>query len=241
MKSFVWILSLFLCCGLGAQKENMNLSYRHTSDKVEASDYQLIRKSKLYYFLSNDNVNIYIDIKVEDHGIQNRILKEGLTIWISMSGKEEKKMGVRFPIGSQNQGTHRKTDHQENNSVPDGKPVNPIAMANTIEIIGFTSEQQRHFPSDNHDSFRGSVKYDEAGILYYKLVIPIIKLPLRNTRAGNGAMPFILGIEYGSLSVVNKQGENRGPAPSSIFHSRSSGAGVSELQWINNVRLATSK
>jgi len=174
----------------------------------------------LYYFLSNDNDNMYVDIKVEDHGIQNRILKEGLTIWISMSGKEEKKMGVRFPIGSQNQGTHRKTDHQENNSVPDGKPVNPIAMANTIEIIGFTSEQQRHFPSDNHDSFRGSVKYDEAGILYYKLVIPIIKLPLRNTRAGNGAMPFILGIEYGSLSVVNKQGENRGPAPSSIFHSR---------------------
>jgi hypothetical protein len=85
------------------------------------------------------------------------------------------------------------------------------------------------------------VKYDEAGILYYKLVIPIIKLPLRNTRAGNGAMPFILGIEYGSLPVVNKQGENRGPAPSSIFHSRSSGAGASELHWINNVRLATSK
>jgi len=241
MKSSILILSFFVCSGLNAQKENLNLIRWHASDKVEASDYQLIRKSKLYYFLSNDNDNMYVDIKVEDHGIQNRILKEGLTIWISMDGKEEKKMGVRFPVGSQNQGAHRKTDHQENNSVPDGNPVNPIALANTIEIIGFTTEQQRHFPSDNHDSFRGSVKYDEAGILYYKLVIPIMKLPVRNTRAGNGAMPFILGIEYGYLPVMNKQVENRGPRPSSLFHSGSSGSSGSKLYWINNVRLATSK
>ena len=241
MKSSILILSFFVCSGLNAQKENLNLIRWHASDKVEASDYQLIRNSDLYCFISNDNDNLYFDVKVKDQGTQNRILKEGLTIWISMDGKEEKKMGVRFPVGSQNQGAHRKTDHQENNSVPDGNTVNPIALANTIEIIGFTTEQQRHFPSDNHDSFRGSVKYDEAGILYYKLVIPIMKLPVRNTRAGNGAMPFILGIEYGYLPVMNKQVENRGPRPSSLFHSGSSGSSGSKLYWINNVRLATSK
>jgi hypothetical protein len=241
MKSSILILSFFVCSGLNAQKENLNLIRWHASDKVEASDYQLIRNSDLYCFISNDNDNLYFDVKVKDQGTQNRILKEGLTIWISMDGKEEKKMGVRFPVGSQNQGAHRKTDHQENNSVPDGNPVNPIALANTIEIIGFTTEQQRHFPSDNHDSFRGSVKCDEAGILYCKLVIPIMKLPVRNTRAVNGAMPFILGIEYGYLPVMNKQAENRGPRPSSLFHSGSSGSSGSKLYWINNVRLATSK
>jgi hypothetical protein len=167
-------------------------------------------------------------------------LKEGLTIWISMDGKAVKNMGIRFPIGSQNQGGHRKADRHENNSTPDGNTVNPLSLANTIELIGFTNEQQRHFPSDNHDSFRGSVIYDEAGTLFYRLVIPITKLPVRNSREGHGAMPFTLGIEYGSLPVMNKQ-ENRGPKPSSIFRSGRSGGGASEVNWINNVKLASSK
>jgi hypothetical protein len=241
MRSSVLILSCFICSVLNAQKENLNLCQWHVSDKIEASDYQLIRKTKLYCFLSNDNDNIYIDMKVEDQGIQNRILKKGLTIWISMDGKEVKKMGVRFPIGSQNQGVHKKPDLSENNTNQEGNLVTPLSLANTIELIGFTNEQERHFPSENYDNFRGSVKYDEEGTLYYKMIMPIAKLPVRNSREGHGAMPFILGIEYGSLAMTNQSGENRGPAPSSIFHSHSSGAGESELHWINNVRLATSK
>jgi len=240
MKSSVLILSFFVCSSLNAQKGNLNLSQWHVSDEIKGSDYHLIRKTKLYCFLSNDNDNIYIDIKVEDQGIQNRILKEGLTIWISMDGKEEKKMGVRFPVGSQNQAVHKKSDPSENNTNPNGKPVTPLSLANTIELIGFTNEQERHFPSENRDNFRGSVKCDEEGIFYYKMIMPIAKLPVRNSREGHGTMPFIFGIEYGSLPV-NKPAENRGPAPSSVFHSHSSGAGASELYWINNVKLATSK
>jgi hypothetical protein len=71
--------------------------------------------------------------------------------------------------------------------------------------------------------------------------MPIAKLPVRNSRGGHGAMPFTLGIEYGTLPAINKQGGNRGPKPSSLFHSGSSGSDGARLYWINNVRLATSK
>jgi hypothetical protein len=240
-KSSAFIFLFFVCCGLNAQKGNLNLSRWYFTDKIEVSDYQLIRKAKLYYNLSNDNENLYINIKVEDRGIQNRILKEGLTIWINMDSKKAKKMGIRFPIGSQNQGGHKKADHSENNALPDVSTVNPLSLANTIELIGFTSEEKRHFPSENHDNFRGSVKYDESGILYYKMVMPIERLPVRNSREGHGAMPFNLGIEYGSLPEMNMTGENRGPAPSSAFRSVGTHGEASELNWINNVRLATSK
>lgn len=73
---------LFVISGLNGQKGTLNLSKWHLSNEVKASDYQLINKVKLYCFLSNDNDNIYIDMKVEDAGVQDRILKEGLTIWI---------------------------------------------------------------------------------------------------------------------------------------------------------------
>lgn len=246
MKSFILILLFFICAGLNAQKGNLTLSRWHLNDKVETSDFHLIKKSRLYYFISNDNDNIYIDLKVDDQGVQSRILKEGLTIWINMDDRPLKKMGVRYPTGS-----HGAT---------------LLSLANTIELIGFTNERERHFPSENADNFRGSVKYDEEGTLYYKMVMPIAKLPVRNSKDGNGAMPFTLGIEYGenlnpssssayasggtresatgsSGSGGRRPGKVRGtPAGSMGRNSAIPQAAVgSELYWIKNVKLATSK
>ena len=241
MKSYFLIISILLSGGLNAQKRNLNLSSWHQSDKIESSYYMPAGKSGLYCFISNDNDNMYIDMKVEDRKIQKRILTEGLTIWINMDAREEKKMGIRFPLGSRNQAGRKKTGQEENTPARAESIENLLTMANTIEILGFISEQQRRFPAENRDSFRGSVKLDEGGNLYYKLIMPVAKLPLRNSRDSHGAMPFILGIEYGSLPVTNKSDVNRGPAPSSMFHSGSSGKGGSELIWIKDVRLATSK
>jgi hypothetical protein len=241
MKFSTLILLFSVCCALNAQNGNLNMCRWHISDKIETSDYQLIRKAKLYCFLSNDNENIYVCLKIVDQKIQTKILKEGLKIWINMDGRELKQMGIRFPIGSQNQSGHRKTDHSENDVLPEGHTDDLISLANTIELMGFTWEQERHFPSENRDNFRGSVRYDDAGILYYKMVMPIAKLPVRNSKVGHSAMPFTLGIEYGSVPVLNKQGLNRGPAPSSIFRSGASHNGATKVSWINNVKLATSK
>jgi hypothetical protein len=188
------------------------------SDKISSSEYMPAGKSGFYCFISNDNDNIYIDMKVEDSKIQNRILTEGLTIWINMEGREEKKLGIRFPLGSQN---------------------NLLAMANTIEILGFINEQQRRFPAENPDNFRGSIKIDAAGTLFYKMVMPVVKLPVRNAKKGIGASPFSLGIEYGSGPETNNRVENRGPAPS-YAHKKAKSAG-SGLHWIKNIKLATSK
>jgi hypothetical protein len=223
-----------------AQRKSLNLSRWHVSDKVEMSDYQLIRKAGLYYDISNDNDNIYIGIKVDDKGVQNRILREGLTIWINMDGKEVKTLGVRFPIGSQNQAIRKKSDLRENKTNPDESNITPLALATTIELIGFINEEERRFPSDNNDNFRGSVRYDAAGAFFYRMVMPIAKLPVRNSRGGTGAMPFTLGIEYGSAPPAGKPELNRGPSPSEVRAGKSP-HGASELFWISNVRLATSK
>ena len=59
--------------------------------------------------------------------------------------------------------------------------------------------------------------------------MPLARLPVRNSKAGRGAMPFTLGIEYGSSKSTNKEGLSRGPAPSSIFRHAGSGKGAPEL------------
>lgn len=225
MKTLVLILSSLVTLGINAQKANQPTGRWHVSDKVNASDYQIIKKANVYYCFSNDNENIYVDLKIEDAGVQNRILKEGLTIWISMDNKSAKKMGIRYPIGLQNGAGRNNFNRPESMLNPDGTLATPLSQARTIELIGFTNEEARRFPSENTDNFRGSVKYDNEGILYYRMVMPIAKLPLRNSKQGNGATPFAIGIEYGMLSNVNKSGNQMSPPPTSSSSSSGSASG----------------
>jgi hypothetical protein len=241
MKSVAVTFLVLMCCGLNAQKGNVGICGWHSGDKIKPSDYQSIKKGRLYGNFSNDNENLYINLRIVDQKVQERILKEGLTIWVNMDGKDVRQLGIRFPMGSLSQGAHRKADHAERNIQTDDNPSDLISLANTIELIGFTYEQERHFPAENRDNFRGSVRFDKEGILDYILIMPIAKLPVRNSKGGHGAMPFTLGIEYGSLSLINKSGVNRGPAPASVFRPGKSGKNAPETFWINNVTLAASK
>jgi hypothetical protein len=130
-------------------------------------------------------------------------------------------------MGSQNPAGRKRPDYSENANKQSGSIVNSLALANTIELIGFINEEVRHFPSENSDNFRGSVNFDKEGILYYKMVIPIAKLPLRNSKKNNGAMTFALGIEYGLVSTGNKSGNHMSPPPPIISRSAGSRGGSS--------------
>jgi hypothetical protein len=227
MRSTISILAFFIFIGLNAQKGNIILSRWHASDKIEDSDFQLIKKARLYYFISNDNDNVYLTLKTSDMGIQEKILKEGLTVWINMDDKDNAKMGIRYPIGSQNQNSNKRRDKS---NAADSDTMSVLSMANTIELIGFITEQERRFPARNPDNFNGSVKY-ESGIFYYRMVMPAVKLPIRNSSQGNGAMPFTLGFEYGFIPQMQ----------SSSNSSPGSHGGSADLNWINHIKLATSR
>jgi hypothetical protein len=271
MKSHILIFSLFLCTALNAQKGNTVESKWYESDKQVKSDYVKIKKSGVAYSLSNDNDNIYLDLRIEGTEVQNLIIRQGLVLWIDMEGKLRKKLGVRYPIGSQKQLSHSRVSQLELTTNPDGSPKTPLSMANTIELIGFTGEQERHFPSENPDNFSGSVKYDNDGVLYYKMRIPLSKIPVRNAKKGNEAMLFALGLEYGFAVETNKPGPGANQPGSSDNQQQGSRGGGrsgggrssrggrmpignignnpeshtseagSELLWIKDIKLAASK
>jgi hypothetical protein len=213
MNKLVLSLSVLFCLNVTAQKSNYYLS---TWDKLKPDELKIAadkficnNKTGLCYFMSNNNDNLVLFIEVKDIVVQNRILKEGMTVWINMDGKQEKDMGVRFPKGAGNT----------------GKEVNLItalSMANTIELIGFSGESERQVPAENADSFSGQVTLDVFNVLQYRLVIPLTKVPLRNSKESNGTMPFHIGIEYGA-------------------NSKAKSARPSVILWIRNVRLATGR
>jgi hypothetical protein len=225
MKTIAILFSFLFCINLNAQKGKLFLSTWHEDGKdyrsIPPDKYSYFNKGKLYYFISNDHANIYLYLKTADPEAQLRILKDGLTIWVNMDTKLNRKMGIRFPLGSQNSGTHKKTNISEEKTNIDGNVAMLLPLANKIELIGFTNEEARHFPSENRDNFRGSVSLDNEGNLNYRMIMPIEKLPVRNSKDGKGAMPFILGIEYGTMPEQK--------------------AFPQVLLWIKNVKLATDR
>lgn len=272
MKTPVLLLSLIVCFSVNAQKGDLFYSRWHTEGRSElnipSDGYSYFKKGNLYYFLSNDKENIYLGIKVADAGIQTRILKEGLTVWVDMDGKSSKKLGIRFPIGSKNAAGRNRSDKSENSLNADGTLVTPLSLANTIELIGFINEEVRRFPAENAENFSGSVKYDKDGVLHYKMIMPIAKLPVRNSKDGNGAMPFAFGIQYGVVPEMNnprgtmaqppssgppsggsrggsRGGARPGVAPKTGNPSTSRATGEPSrppvLFWIKNIKLATDK
>jgi hypothetical protein len=226
MKPILSILLFFIFTGFSPQKGNQVLCRWHVNNKIEDSDYQYIKKAGLYYYFSNDNDNIYINLKTSERNVQEKILKEGFMVWINMDDKDQAKMGIRYPIGSENQNSNKRGNRPDTNA----DTTSVLSMANTIELIGFISEQERRFPSDNPNTFSGSVKYS-GGILYYKLIMPIAKLPIRNSKERTGAMPFTLGFEYGFIPQMQSKSNSSGGS-----HGRSV-----DLNWINHIKLATSR
>jgi hypothetical protein len=208
MKSFLLIMCFIVSIGLNAMQGKKNQSCWHQGGKMELSDFKQVRSTGLYYTLSNDNENLYIDLIIKERKDQYAILNSGLILWINMEEKSVRKMGIRYPMGVQNQGISNKGFQTERDISPKDKAGIPLSMSNTIEIIGFIGERERHFPSHNTDNFRGWIKFDEAGKLHYRMVMPLVRLPIRNSREGNGAMPFSLGIEYGFPSESKQTTEN---------------------------------
>jgi hypothetical protein len=276
MKPFLLLMCFLFSAGANAQNGKINQSIWHKGDRAEFADFKQIKRTGLYYTLSNDNDNLYLDLIIGDRNDQNKILESGLILWINMEEKALRRMGIRYPMGAQNQGTRNKGFQTESDITQKDKAGNSLSLANTIEIIGFIGERERHFSSENVVNFRGWIKYDESGKLHYQMVMPIARLPIRNSRGGNGAMPFSLGIEYGfpsdkknSSESVNqsqsydyqsggtRNGTNSKSKPGKSNSNGKNGkmsveyagrnqknqniASGSELYWIKNIRLATSK
>jgi hypothetical protein len=222
MKLVIMISALFLCVGLNAQKEqNFVCKWLDGSSGriLPASpDYVSTRKETLFYCLSNDDKNMYVDIRFTESVDQSKVLQMGLVLWINTDGKSRKITGVRFPIGAK----FSRAARGRGESQQALNQATPLSMANTIELIGFKNIVPNRFPSDNTDNFRGSVKYDNDGNLLYSMTLPLASLPAGGKGSDGKASLMNFAIEYGA-PPQNPGSNNQSGFPSSSSRGGSGG------------------
>lgn len=209
MRSIVTSLALmFLINAYGQDEKSYQSHWRDPNTntfKIPDENYGFFKRGNLLYYISNDGENLYLDIKIKDSGVQYKILQEGLTVWFNADGRQRKEFGIRYPIGAkliQGSGVR--------NPVSSGS-ASPLAMANTIKLIGFHGPEPDMIPAKNSDDFSGSVEYDEDGNLIYTMRMPISKLSLITAEGGIGFEPSTIGIEYGGIPEISKKPDGQVP------------------------------
>lgn len=228
MRLLVKILALIVCLNLNAQKEKFFSSKWRDNNSESftpaSSDYIPAKKGVVLYCLSNDDKNIYVDVKITESIEQNRVLQMGMTVWVNVDGKSRKITGIRYPIGAQfSRGPGRRGESQNNIL----NRISPLAQANTIELTGFKDVDKNRIPSDNSDNIRGYVKYDNDGNLLYSLTIPLLKLPAGFKSPGNSISPMTVAIEYGAPPSMGEQSGRPSDFSSSSVGGGRSGGGRS--------------
>jgi hypothetical protein len=229
MKNAVIILLLALFPNLNGQKSkpspcNWNANGKEEL-KIPIENYQYFNKGKIYYYVSNNNENIFLDMRIDDAETQNKILKQGLTVWINVDNKQIKNCSVRFPIGSQNPSGQGRQFQQEPSTAEGINPNSPVARANSIELTGFANAERRIIPSSNENNFNGSVHYNNEGVLIYKMIMPVSRIGTENNIYSD---PVALGIEIGSPPMQMRPGPSQAGAsgpPSGGGGGRPSGGG----------------
>ena len=231
MKKILTLLSLTLCASIYAQKDkSYHNHWRESNDnniKLHTTEFIYSEKGMFYYYFSNDRENLYINLRIFNSEVKGQVLSRGLTIWIDTKGKKARKLGIKYPIGmlgSERSGSDRQPGQNPQNlpdnqprpsmsrdgAAPSGNRNIPMPSMDKLELIGFSESGKEVISSFINDNFRGSVKLEKDGNMWYELIMPFSKLPEMVNRDKNGEIIFSLGIAYESAGSAGQGGSPEG-------------------------------
>jgi hypothetical protein len=128
-------------------------------------------EQKIGVGFQNDADNLYIMLKTSDRGMQQKVMRAGLTIWLDSKGKKNKAFGVHFPLGMQ---AFRNSMRGERS--PEEGSDEPrrhfAARMDTLEILGPSKDERHRIPRENGLGIVATFS-DTTGWMDYELTIPL--------------------------------------------------------------------
>ena len=135
---------------------------------------------QLNYSLANDQDNLYMAIRINDHSEQVRVLRAGLTLGIDTRGKKKESFTMTFPVGDQSaqgmaenamdlQGGSNDVKQQDREELSKAK----LTKLREIKVTGFKDIESETMTTSNTYGFKVAIDYDKDGNLVYEAAIPL--------------------------------------------------------------------
>ena len=136
----------------------------------------------------NDSAYIYVSFVTTDRAIQRQVMFRGLTLWFDREGGEERRFGVKFPVGVEGMRQREYARDVEGEGLQGDTLESIPSDTSEAEIFGPTE-------SDHHrvrlaELRQIAVKMDlTEGRLTYELRVPLMD---------NGPDPYAIGTRIGT-------------------------------------------
>lgn len=136
---------------------------------------------KMSYNVCSDDANLYVRMKTADENIKRKIGMFGLTLWMNPDGKKKKKLGLKFPTGTEAKErveSMRNSFDQSKMSASERadfqKKVSKMLIEDVelIELIGLTKDPLTSSRSGITNGIKVAIAINDSGEYVYEAVIP---------------------------------------------------------------------
>lgn len=143
--------------------------------------------------LLNDDDFLYICLVTDNPQVRRQVVGQGLILWFDPTGGEEKKFGVRYPIGMLELGMPM--GGREGGAGVDRRSEALKALRQEVEILGPEKDQRRRMRVIEARGIQADIGWVD-GRLVYELKMPLSRDPDRTIGIGTRAGQTIaIGLE----------------------------------------------
>ena len=180
MRSFFFVFCLFL---LGACSPTVYTRLNPPAEPVSVdaniAEHGLMRfyarEIRATYSMSNDNENLYLCARIDDPEMQQKIMRNGLIVYIDTTKKPLRQIGITYPVpGQRNFRKEEAPDKGELEEISEFKRTRQTFFLkhNTVRLFGFKNHFTGIYPMENRSGVRVKMDWDSTGSLVYEMLIP---------------------------------------------------------------------
>lgn len=201
----------------GCGDTSVNSKWKTNDIKIDGNDADwgnsltYVSNLKSLVGVENDNKYIYLCLVTSDNSLESKILRMGLTVWFDRTASDDKKFGVRFPLGFHGMDRSQFRSEMQNSSEEGTRPmpaeIDKILLQNQTdaEIVGANNEANR-IPLTQLKGIKLKMTMKNGRMVYE------MRMPLKHEAGFNYALnadtgsTISVGLETGSFAA-NRSGD----------------------------------
>jgi hypothetical protein len=206
--SFLTVLALFLLLMLtGCSSHILESRWRESQAAIDGigvawrDTLVSLDDKKTFVGVLNDEDYLYIRMVTTNRDLEGQIIRQGFTFWFDRDGGEQKKFGIRFPLGIDRFSGGRESRGEGNHGREAPRRDSIYVPVNDVEILGVDDGATHRvtIASAGGIDARFQTSHDT---LTYTLKSPI---------SSSGYFPYTIGTKPGTIvGVTMESSSNRG-------------------------------
>lgn len=178
-----------------------------------SGSYKFLEDEKAAIGVRNDSTHLYLVFKTMDTQLMQKIMKNGLTVWVDPSADKEKSFGIHYPIGMMDWNKSRMYDPADWGT-PEAREKKlqekSRIMLNEMELMTPGGRSFYNVSMYNSHGIEIALN-DTSGALIYEM-----KIPINSTESSlysyslTGGTKLSIGIETGEMDKKDMMAQRSG-------------------------------